>query len=497
MFKIGSRTAVIVLTLLLGSPAALARRQTTKPAKPADTRRVTPTPGTTPPSGARPAPAKKTDPDKRATRLEALIKKLDTKLGKLQNAYEDLEVKQLIMESQVESVTPEKKGFKTKTFLGHARSMQGLNPEISVTGDMAGVFYLTDGKEYGAIDRSSFRFRGLGLHFQADLDPFSYMKAAFSITPSGVVFGEAYAVWTNVGGVMNLMAGKFRQQLGVVNRWHKHGLDQYDFPLMLTEPFGPGGLNQSGLSFQFLLPKITAHANELTVQITNGSNAKAFSGDTFSVPTTLVYFKNYWDLSKTTYLELGLTGIVGFNNQRGGRTTEDLYTDEAATIPFTLYTGQGSTVPLSFAPMGDVVDEKWRVTAFGGANLTLFWEPMRKGKYLNFLWRSSFLYGYKRLAPDSVGSRQDINWMGGYSYVQAKVSRTVELGLRGDLVRTFEVSDDKNYMYQVVPYLVWWQSPWLRFRLEYNYHDGNAMKAAHRAILQVVFAAGPHKHDRY
>ncbi len=122
---------------------------------------------------------------------------------------------------------------------------------------------------------------------------------------------------------------------------------------------------------------------------------------------------------------------------------------------------------------------------------------MRKGKYLNFLWRSSFLYGYKRLAPDSVGSRQDINWMGGYSYVQAKVSRTVELGLRGDLVRTFEVSDDKNYMYQVVPYLIWWQSPWLRFRLEYNYHDGNAMKAAHRAILQVVFAAGPHKHDRY
>jgi hypothetical protein len=495
MSKIGSRTAVIVLILLLGSPTALARQQ---PHKPADARRITPV-GSTPPPRAGTAPTKKTVADKATARLEKLIKKLEARLSKLQSAHEDLEVGQLIMESKVESVTPAKKAFKTKTFLGHARALQGLNPEISVTGDLAGVFYLSDSKEYGATERSSFRFRGLGLHFQADLDPFSYMKAAISISPTGVVFGEAYAVWTNVGGVMNLMAGKFRQQLGVVNRWHKHGLDQYDFPLMLTEPFGPGGLNQTGLSFQFLLPKLTAHANELTVQITNGENGKAFSGDTFSVPTTLVYFKNYWDLSNSTYLELGLTGIVGFNNKRGAQTTAEIYTDEAATIPFNLYTGQGTgtTVPLSFAPMGDVVDEKWRVTAFGGANLTLFWEPMKKGKYLNFLWRSSFLYGYKRLAPDSARSRQDINWMGGYSYVQAKVSRTIELGLRGDLVRTFEVSDDKNYMYQVVPYLIWWQSPWLRFRLEYNYHDGNAMKAAHRAILQVVFAAGPHKHDRY
>ena len=51
--------------------------------------------------------------------------------------------------------------------------------------------------------------------------------------------------------------------------------------------------------------------------------------------------------------------------------------------------------------------------------------------------------------------------------------------------------------YQVVPYFVWRQSPWVRLRLEYNYHNGNLMPGVHRAIAQVIFAAGPHKHERY
>ena len=42
-------------------------------------------------------------------------------------------------------------------------------------------------------------------------------------------------------------AGDLRQQLGVVNRWHTPGLDQSAFPPMLTVPFGPEGLNQTGL----------------------------------------------------------------------------------------------------------------------------------------------------------------------------------------------------------------------------------------------------------
>ena len=31
----------------------------------------------------------------------------------------------------------------------------------------------------------------------------------------------------------------------------------------------------------------------------------------------MLHLKNYYDLTESTYLELGLTGMFGFNNQRG------------------------------------------------------------------------------------------------------------------------------------------------------------------------------------
>lgn len=318
------------------------------------------------------------------------------------------------------------------------------------------------------------------------------------MSPEGVEFGEAYVVWTDVGNVMNIMAGKFRQQLGVVNRWHKHALDQYDFPLMLREPFGEGGLNQIGISFEFLIPHFIADANQLIVQVTNGMNGKAFSGKYFSLPTTLVHFKNYWDLSKNTYLELGMTGIVGFNNKRGFLSSGPLFTDQNATTPFQVYDDQGNPVAMPFAPQVGPTDEGLRLTAFGGADLTIQWEPVNQAKYKNFIWRTEFLYGYKDEGLKTAsGDKNSINWFGGYTYIQAKVNRQVELGLRADLVQPFTEDNKGHYIYQVAPYVTWYESPWVKMRFEYEYEDGDLIEGIHRGIVQAVFAAGPHKHDRY
>lgn len=447
---------------------------------------------------SRPAVTSPAEPKDRKERLEKRVKALEEQIRKLKRSQEDLEIKQLEMDGKVEANTPPKKDvFKPKTFTGHARALQGLNPEISLTGDMAGVFVLSDKKEYTASKRSEFQFRGLGIHFQSALDPFSFMKAAFSVSPSGVSFGEAYMVWTAVFGFLNITMGKFRQQLGVVNRWHKHALDQYDFPLMITEPFGAGGLNQIGVSLEFRLPRLTAKTNELVVEITNGMNDKAFAGQYFSIPTTLVHYKNYWDLTRNTYLEFGLTGIAGFNHRRGDHAPAAVYTDPNGTQPFLIYDEDGNPVRVPVDAQGPAINEDVRVTVFGGADLTLQWEPVKQSKYRNVIWRSEFLYGYKQLADDANGKKQKIHWFGGYTYVQSKLSRRIEVGVRGDLVQPFETSNARHYIYQVTPYLTWWQSPWAKLHFEYFYMDGNLIKGAHTAIVQVVFAAGPHKHDRY
>jgi hypothetical protein len=47
-------------------------------------------------------------------------------------------------------------------------------------------------------------------------------------------------------------------------------------------------------------------------------------------------------------------------------------------------------------------------------------------------------------------------------------------------------------------FATWWQSPFVRFRVGYAHERGSGMGAdEHIATFQTVFAAGPHKHERY
>ena len=59
-----------------------------------------------------------------------------------------------------------------------------------------------------------------------------------------------------------------------------------------------------------------------------------------------------------------------------------------------------------------------------------------------------------------------------------------------------------HYPWQVAPYVTWSISPFVHLRLEYNHRDGYNIPGDHDHrvdifTLQLVFAAGPHKHERY
>ena len=399
----------------------------------------------------------------------ATVEKLSPQ--EMQERLEELELQVLKLEAGASQQAPEADEVTLRSFQGKQRSLQALNPEISVVGDLFGR-YVDSGDGLGVIgsERSGAFLRVLGLHLQSNLDPFAFARMAVELHPDGAEVGEAYVTWTSVLPGLSLTFGKFRQQLGVVNRWHKPGLDQFDFPLMLTVPFGPGGLNQSGIATHLVLPPVWSHGLELFVQVTNGSNEGVFAGSFFSVPSTLVRLTNYWDLTPNTYLELGLTGMFGFNNPRSA-LGED----------------------------GDLRSEPWRQTIIGGADLTLNWEPLNRSKYNYFTWRTEFLYIRKQLVEEDL-----LQWMGGYTSLELRLNRSWIIGVREDLVQPFNVTNGDRWIVQTVPYVSWWQSPWVRFRLEYDFTipemQFSAAKIAdveHRVFLQLTFAAGPHKHERY
>ena len=94
--------------------------------------------------------------------------------------------------------------------------------------------------------------------------------------------------------------------------------------------------------------------------------------------------------------------------------------------------------------------------------------------------------------------RGRIKAFGAYSYIEYKLDSQWQIGTRFDYTQPFEVDNNSKNTWQIVPYITWWQSHWVKIRLQYNYLDGTEIPTAQNTIrLQIVFAAGPHKHDRY
>ncbi len=375
-------------------------------------------------------------------------------------------------------------------FTSGALGLQRLNPEISVTGDL--LWSLRD--QESDDTRSDFNFRGLGLHVEAYLDPYTRFKAAASFSETGTTLGEAYMTRFGIWPHVNLTLGKFRQQFGVVNRWHKHGLDQVDFPLALRMIFGDGGLDQPGGSLDWTMPAIGGLSQELMLQVTDGENPRVFGENEANDPSGLLHYKIYKDLSDSTYVELGLSGLVGQNN---------VWQMAAAT----------NATAVAVSEPTDTLEDKSLSATVLGADLTLLWEPTERMRYRSITWRSE-VYSLNKDILAADGSGEDtINAWGVYSYLEGKVSRTVVLGVRGDYfepdlksyadtadapLSPLAVTEENAYRWQVSPYITWHQSPFVHFRAEYNHQDGKGTGPEEKVVwLQCIFAAGPHKHERY
>ena len=417
---------------------------------------------------------------------EEEIKTLKNKIDKLDQSSSEIQKKDIndelsrlrsLAEAEAKRGKVVEQKTDEETFKSGSLDLQVQNLEISVIGD-----FLFSYRQYTSDQNTDFNFRNLGVHLESWLDPYTNFKSAVEFHEDETELGEAYVTLFNLGDDLNLTLGKFRQQFGVVNRCHKHGLDQVDFPLALREIFGDGGLNQSGLSLDWMMPPIGDVSQQLTFQLTDGSNSRVFGENSHNKPSILAHYKNYRDLSKDTYMEWGLTSLFGWNNQ--------------------------------WSISGGSSQESDKTTAILGADFSVLWEPTEKMRYRNIEWRNEIYWLRKNLlAPDYSGS-DTINAWGIYSYIQTKFSRTVDIGVRGDFyvpdtksyanlssdlsLSPLAVVSDDPYICQVSPYITLWQSPFVKFRAEYDYSNGKGIENPEHVVwLQVIFAAGPHKHERY
>ncbi len=322
-------------------------------------------------------------------------------------------------------------------FVGRERSQPQLNPEISATGDVRA------GAHIPGVQHDNFDPREFEVGFQSPLDPYSSTKIFVSLENGNVSIEEGYAYWTGLPGHIRFDIGKFRQQFGELNRWHLHALPETEYPLALRTYLGDDGLAGTGISLYRAFGGLGTH--ELTAQVTRSeSDAELFGSS--GRPTYLVHLLNFWQLTRSTYMQLGGTALYGTNPDSSLRTK------------------------------------------VGGVDFRLTWRPPAQALYREWTLRGE-LYALRKEVVGAGGTH-----LGYYVGTTYKLGQRWIAGLRYDYV---ERPDSALIIRQVIPSLTLWESEWVELRAQYTWAKITGRSSTGDFALQAVWAIGPHKHETY
>jgi hypothetical protein len=326
---------------------------------------------------------------------------------------------------------------------GGGQNLNRLNPEISVTGDVR----LNATREEPLADNVD--VREFEFAFQSALDPYSYTKIFAAFEEGALEIEEAYAYWSGLPGRLRFDVGRFRQQVGELNRWHAHALPESELPLVLKEFVSDEGLIGNGMGLYWISPTGgAAGTHELWGQVTLADNEALFDeGNRLSL---LGHVNNFWQLSPSTFLQLGGTAVYGKNPDADLRTT------------------------------------------LLGADVRLTWRPPARALYRSFTVRAEAY----QLTRTTAGT--DERRRGGFAGAQLQLGRRWFAGGRYDYVETG--APDMN-LWATTAALTWWQSEWVYLRGEWQRSAVPVLPGltdhSDRFVLQFVWAIGPHKHETY
>jgi len=329
---------------------------------------------------------------------------------------------------------------------------RAFNPAISVNGLFLGTYTSdeaggTDGEEGGVGHiTSGIHIQEVEAQFTAFVDP--YLRADIILAlpeGEGIEVEEGYVSTLNIPSVI-FRIGKTHEPFGKHNLLHTHQFPFIDAPLINERIFGEEGLTEVGVDVSYLVK--LPWFSELRFDLLDGSNEVLFNSPNGNDLAYLAHYKNLWDLSEATTLELGESYIVGKNE------FED--TSQAA-----------------------------------GVNLTLKWRPPRRALYRALIWQTEYLYAKKEPADQTFDS------LGGlYTLVQYQFARRWWVQGRYDRLGLPEARDE-GATYRVSGLLALVPSEFSAIRLQYNYLKEENEEGVHQVLAQVNFTIGSHPAHQY
>ncbi len=320
------------------------------------------------------------------------------------------------------------------------RSANLLNPEISATGDLR-LLARDEGPQ-----RDNAILREVELSFQSALDPYSKTKFFLTFEDEEIGIEEGYIYYSGLPGRIRADGGKFRQALGDLNRWHLHALPENEYPLVYQRFLGEEGLTGIGVSLYTALPlSLAGGTHEVYLQGTLSESEPLYAGG--RQPTVLGRVQNFWQLSRSSYAQIGFTATGGNNSD---------------------------------------ADLRSRLL---GLDFRFTYRPPEAATRRDITFRAE---GY-RLHSTELGTTT--NRYGTFLDLTARVSRRWILGARYDWVEAPRGPHDTEW--RITPTITWWQSEFVYLRLQGEHRNSELEGTRNLLTLQAVWAVGPHKHETY
>ncbi len=366
-----------------------------------------------------------------------------------------------------------------------AKAAQSSLPEIGALLDIVAGLSENRGDEEG---NDRFSARELELTLGYDVDPFTRFDAVVSFSDfEDAGLEEAYVTYFGLPHDLHLKGGKFRPRAGKAIATHRDQLDTVDEPLVIQHYFGAEGMSKSGVELSRFFPQFNDMlTQELVLGVIEGGAGEGgeLFGETRRRPTYYAHLKNYFEVSDVSNLELGATFLRG--------SADPDARDEVNAL------GLDLTYNYYVTPVNKL---KWQTE--------LYYQDRRETEIFDRNAALAYLQAAAAfldsgdpgelaavIADGPIRTVYDDHPWGMYTVIDYRLSPRFGIGGRFDYVEpVFALSTDPRSADKgFAAYLTFYQSEFVRLRLQYEHVDFASGDDDNRFYLQGTYAIGVHKH---
>ncbi|HEV8132540.1 MAG TPA: hypothetical protein VGQ81_14940 [Acidobacteriota bacterium] len=409
-----------------------------------------------------------------AESLQALKIQIDALKSDYEKRIKDLEAQVQQLQTQMLQAAPEAAEAAAAPPPQAVQAIPGaLNPAISAIGNFVarGDSQKVFNDENERIDNKKF-VREAEIDMRVPVDPYAdaVLIASLESSTPGRFSIDVEEGYVNIKKLpflassplgLKLKVGRFRPAFGKVNILHTHDLPQSFRPLPIQEFLGEEGFNQNGVSGNFFIPTPwDPNSNlDVTLEFLNGGDI-AISPEIRSRASYLGHVRWFRNFGDANIFELGLSGY--------------------------------------FHPRGNEVAS----TNFQGLDFLYRWKPLRLGEWKSFLLGGELMFAHRPypeaaeppdVARAIAGLQPGHGKPLGYTlFGQWQFDRRKYAGVRWD--QTTTMFDPRLKRRSVTPYLSYYFSEFLRFRVNYEHRWSDLFTEDQRnsVFLELNWVFGSH-----